>query len=260
MFFFNFKLFFIFIFTIFLFINNLYSYPKKSDDENKSKDIDSIDSTNSKNSKNLITREKDSSFQTNFNDKNKSNTTPSTQTLNSATKILDSIGITNEKILNQDNSEEEKNVQVLISLGDGRSFKGTAKFKLPNKIKSEHFKNGIRYKKEFSIQDVDYIEYLNWKPKYYKSNSHGDIFSFEVSRFVIYLKNGQSLMQMGPLFSFLREFNVTNEYGEVMVYSYWLDLYQKDATWSTGLIGTLGSERSSPLSEVLKKISFRYGD
>lgn len=146
--------------------------------------------------------------------------------------------------------------QAQVLLGDGRSLSGSIKLRVPPQIRIEHSKGGINYYKDIQMEDVDSIEFKAWEGKYLKRKKQGEVYRFEVSRYVIHLNSGQSLIHRGELLPFLQDFNLSNENGKVQLYSYWLDLYKKEKTWHTGLQGALGKERLLCHNAVVKKISF----
>ena len=148
-----------------------------------------------------------------------------------------------------------KDIQVI--LGDGRKLSGSIKLKVPPQIRIEHSKDEIDYYKDIRMEDIDFIELKAWKGRYLKRKAQGELYRFEVSRYVIHLSSGQSLIHRGGLLPFLRNFSLSNENGEVHLYSYWMDLYTKEESWHTGLQGPLGKERVLCHAAVVKKISFR---
>ncbi len=252
---------------IFLELNNISAYPKKNQTN--------VETPTKKKSEAIIEIEKENS-DTNSKTDSKSNDKSDleirkeiekkNQTQTNSSKNIDINSFLKKNQTGEENNKDKEfieeiiKVEIQVELNDGRSLKGIAQLNSPGKITSEHIKNRIKYKKAFEVREIDFIEIKSWKPKYYKSNSTGDVYSFETNRFLVQLKSGQALMQEGPLFNFLREFTVSNEHGEAHLYSFWLDLYQKDGNWSTGLIGSLGVERSTGHKEVIRKIKFRNAD
>ena len=141
-------------------------------------------------------------------------------------------------------------------MGDGRSVSGSIKLKVPPQIRIEHSKDGINYYKDIRMEDINFIELKAWKGRFLKRKSQGEVYRFEVSRYVLHLNSGQALIHRGEILPFLREFSLSNENGKVRLYSYWLDLYTKEGTWHTGMQGAFGKERVLCHAAVVKKISF----
>ncbi len=148
------------------------------------------------------------------------------------------------------------NSKVQILLGDGRSLKGHLTLKVPLRLHIKHIKDGITYYKDIRMQDIKWIEAKSWAGTFIKRQVKGEVYRFEISGYIIALKNGQKLKLDDNLLSFLREFDMSNVNGKVRLYSYWLDLYKSDKTWHTGMKGRLGNERVICHSDVIQKISF----
>ena len=170
-----------------------------------------------------------------------------------------------ENSYRQASSQKNTNPKPLINfkthtqilLGNGRSLNGSIQLNVPPQIRIEHSKDGINYYKDIRMEDIGLIELKAWEGRYLKRKpGGGEVYRFEVSRYVIHLQDGQSLVHQGELFPFLRDFDLSNQNGKVRLYSYWLDLYSKEGNWHTGMKGDIGKERVLCHSAVIKKISF----
>lgn len=146
--------------------------------------------------------------------------------------------------------------KVKVQLGDGRHVSGRIRLKVPPTLRLEHSKNDIDYYKDIRMEDVTALEIKAWQSKYIRRRPVGEIYHFEVARYIIHLENGQSLLHIGALFPFLQSFTVQNANGNVRLYAYWVDLLKKDKTWHTGMKGPVSGERVLAHKDVVHKIFF----
>lgn len=153
-------------------------------------------------------------------------------------------------------AEVQFTLDVKVLLGDGRSVLGKLLFQAPEKIVVRHMRDGIAYEKPVKILDLRSVEFGQWKGSPVKKNSQGQVFQFDVSRFVMVLRDETVLEKMGDVFPFFRNLVLENKYGQVKLFSYWLDLQRKAGGWHTGLSGPSNGYRVVSHKDVVKKIEF----
>ena len=144
--------------------------------------------------------------------------------------------------------------QVKVILSDGREVTGRLSLQVPKSIHFKHSKQGIQYYKMIRIQDISHIEFKAWKSRFIKAKKMGKIYRFSVSNYTVKLTNGQILEQTGKVLPFLEELLLSNTNGNVRLYSYWIDLYNKNERWHTGMQGPVEGKRFLAHADVIKKI------
>ena len=152
-------------------------------------------------------------------------------------------------------SDKEFVLKIEVSLGDSRSLAGELPLRAPEKFQVEHIKDGIRYQKEIRLSDIDAIEIRRWSGKLLAQKKDGTLYEFVPDRIFVRLKDGYTMIAIGNVFSFIRQFPVYNSNGRVYVFSYWRDLQKKDGTWFTGLRGPILGRRV-PHKDVVHRIQF----
>ncbi len=145
---------------------------------------------------------------------------------------------------------------VEIGLGDGRKVQGQIIIKAPKTWQVEHEKDGILYQKTIGMGDLSQIVLHAWKSNFMKRKKTGEVYRFEVSRYKMYLKDSQVLVCKKALPDFLQDFVLVNVHGRINLYSYWIDLYNKEGYWHTGMQGPVLEERVFSHKDVIKSIRF----
>ncbi len=146
--------------------------------------------------------------------------------------------------------------QVKVVLGDGRTVEGKIRLNVPSKILIKHLSDGVQYRKWISMKDVSLIVQQSWKGRYLKQTKKGAIYRFETSSYTVVLKNGQKLSLKREMLPFWEEFTVENSKGDVILFSYWIDLRKVDGAWYTGMKGSVEGKRVISHPDVYKKILF----
>ncbi|MFN3604552.1 MAG: hypothetical protein ACK4UJ_07560 [Leptonema sp. (in: bacteria)] len=162
----------------------------------------------------------------------------------------------------QDQSKEKpQSFKVEVVLCDGRTLNGIIEIQAPEKFVIYHDVNGLEFAKELKIQDIDSINFIGWSPELTENKSNkGKVFKFYVTRFFIQLKDSLELKVQKKLPDFLEKFSFKNKMGNIVLYTYWMDLLKPDNTWYTGLNGPENGERIFCYKDVVKKITFKDKD
>lgn len=144
-----------------------------------------------------------------------------------------------------------------VTLCDGRLLKGKSNISLPDTLTLTHTVDGLEFIKKVRISEIQSIEFERWLP-----NSEGDrrregkVYRFDVSRFRVELVDSTTLSVQRPLPNFLQKLTFSNKNGEVLLYSFWMDLLKSDNTWYTGIQGPPSGERHFCHKDVIRKIRF----
>jgi len=148
-----------------------------------------------------------------------------------------------------------KNLKADISLCDGRSLSGQLQIELPEILTITHSVDGLEFVKKIKIADIKSIEFERWSPNMQGKSKDGTIYRFDVSRYRIELPE-QTLYVERPIPAYFHRFRFSNRNGDILFYSYWIDLLKTDNSWYTGIQGPATGERPFCHKDVLKKIIF----
>lgn len=144
-----------------------------------------------------------------------------------------------------------------IILGDGRSVRGRVTFRAPEKLVVRHKRDDIEYRKTVRVRDLRSIEITQWKGEPVRKNSKGEwIYRFNPRLSTVTLANDLVLQENARLLPYFENFTVRNSNGEVRLFSYWIDLLQKDGSWFTGITGPSNGLRRSGHKDVVQRIEF----
>ena len=148
-------------------------------------------------------------------------------------------------------------MDVRVLLGDNRSIRGLINFRAPKKLFITHEMGGVKYNREVRVEEIHSLQMTRWKSRFLKRNREGRVYQFEVSEYVVKLKDGASLHTRAPIFPFLARFPVRNQNGRVYLYTFWIDLLKGDGSWYTKMPG-IGEDgyRNDCFKDVVKKIEF----
>lgn len=178
-------------------------------------------------------------------------------------KILSNDKKENNKEANKKDAKENENkapsnfiFKAQVALGDGRTVAGTIKLRAHSKIRIKHFKEGIEYYKNIYLKDIEVIKIKGWRARHVKRREKGEVYRFSVARYLIQLRDGQKFLAKNSFFNFMENFILTNKFGKVRLYTYWIDLYTKKETWHTGLQGSPKKEWALGHFDVVKEITF----
>ena len=152
--------------------------------------------------------------------------------------------------------EKEHIRQVRIHLGDGRVLEGRIAFRAPETVTVRHKKDGVLYEKVVRLDNVRALDFRQWKGTPGKQRTGGRLFQFDVSKFTLVLEDDTELLQDSDVFAFWKRFTLENRYGEVALFTYWLDLRKEDGSWHTGMSGPKNGFRVVCHGDVVKKIEF----
>lgn len=153
----------------------------------------------------------------------------------------------------QQNNQPLHSRVARIVLGDGRVVRGTVKFKAPKRLRLKHLKSGVRYTKEFPVEEIESVRVRKWRGRFIKRNKDGEVFEFAPHEYEVRLRSGMVLSRQGNLLPFLKTLPLQNSDGQLTIFSFWLDLRRADGSWFTGM---KGSERTECHKDVLKQIEF----
>ena len=155
----------------------------------------------------------------------------------------------------KDKTGIESAKKIKVTLNDGRTLSGRLRNSLPQEINIQHWSAGIEYKKKIALDEISGFEMKTWYPKKTSSNKAGEVYLFNVSSYVVILKEGKNLYCKNNFFGFFRDFVLLNENGEVHLYTFWRDLLQKNEIWYTGLSGSREKDWSIGHKDVVRSIS-----
>lgn len=159
--------------------------------------------------------------------------------------------------------QKSKSLKFLaeIYLCDNRTFKGKIELAAPERIVIIHEINGLEFSKEINLNEIKSITFNSWLPELIEiKKDKGKVYKFSVSNYNIEMMDSLELKVKKPLPEFLEKFTLSNKYGIVNLYTYWIDLLKKDNTWYTGLNGPENGERTFCFKDVVKKIIFKNSD
>lgn len=169
-------------------------------------------------------------------------------------------------LLAEDNLKEKNkgNLKILdveIYFCDNRQLSGKIELFTPDTIIFIHDVNNIEFTKEVSFDDIKVITFQGWTPELIEiKKDKGKIYKFVVSHFTVELTDSLILKIKKPLPEYLEKFTFKNKLGKVVLYTYWIDLFQNNQTWYTGLTGPETGERVFCHQDVIKKILFQKKD
>lgn len=143
-----------------------------------------------------------------------------------------------------------------VALCDGRTLKGKVQLELPDSISFVHVVDGLEFQKRVRPGDIRSIEFERWAPSEMEQRKTGRIFRFDVTRFRVELSNQVILTVEKPMPSYLGHMTFSNKNGNILLYSYWMDLLKPDNTWYTGIQGPANGDRTFCHKDVIKKLTF----
>jgi hypothetical protein len=169
----------------------------------------------------------------------------------------------NEKSEKTESESEDKNTPRLsrrdlpaeVALCDGRTLKGRVELELPDAILFTHTVEGLEFIKKVRLADIRSIEFERWTPVEQGKGKDGRVFRFDVSRFRVEASDSTLIVQK-PLPAYMTKLKFSNRNGDVLLYSFWMDLLKADNSWYTGIQGSPSGERAFCHKDVLKKIIF----
>lgn len=145
---------------------------------------------------------------------------------------------------------------VVLTLGDGRTVKGTARLAFPESISVRHVMEGVLYQKTIHVDQVQSIEIKRWKGRMVRERQDGQIFQFDGNRLELVLTSGQTLTLDGETLPFLAQFDLENRHGRVRMFTFWLDFLRQDGNWYTGMEGPSTGTRVVCHKDVVRKLTF----
>lgn len=159
----------------------------------------------------------------------------------------------------ENENDQDFELRARLVLGDGRTLSGKIRLRAPERFTIRHTRQGVQYNKPVQMRDIRAIEMIKWSGKELRQNRSGSVYEFDVSEFKITFADNTSVVVSGELFTFFKSFSFENSNGRVTLYTYWMDLLQKDGQWYTGLDGP-ASRRTACHKDAVKKISFTTED
>lgn len=169
----------------------------------------------------------------------------------------------NERPDKAENDSDDKNaprlsrrdLQADVALCDGRTLKGRIQLEMPDSMLFTHTVDGLEFVKKVRLADIKSIEYERWTPAEQGKGKDGRVFRFDVSRFRVELADSTLIVQK-PIPSYMNKVKFSNRNGDVLLYSFWMDLLKTDNSWYTGIQGPPSGERAFCHKDVIKKIIF----
>lgn len=155
-----------------------------------------------------------------------------------------------------ESTSRQYSLSAKMTFGSGKTVRGQVRISAPEQMNLSHEAGGVRYSAQISPDDISSIEILKWKHKFVRENKSGLVYEFIPDEVRIRLKDGGEMKQSGPIFSFLKQFNVENKNGKVTLFTFWLDLKKPDGSWHTGLTGPDSGVRVMCHPEVVRRIDF----
>jgi len=143
-----------------------------------------------------------------------------------------------------------------LTLGDGRTVRGTIRFRAPETLTLVHESEGVKYEKNIPFSEIESVEITKWKGKFLKEGKAGLVYEFGPDEYRINLRAGHELRRVGDFFTFLRQIKTENKNGIVVLFTYWIDLKKPDGSWYTGLSGPETGARVVSHPDVVRKIEF----
>lgn len=148
-----------------------------------------------------------------------------------------------------------RDLQADVALCDGRTLKGRIQLEMPDSILFTHTVDGLDFVKKVRLADIKSIEFERWIPAEQGKGKDGRVFRFDVSRFRVELADSTLIVQK-PIPSYMNKVKFSNRNGDVLLYSFWMDLLKTDNSWYTGIQGPPSGERAFCHKDVIKKIIF----
>jgi hypothetical protein len=164
----------------------------------------------------------------------------------------------------QSSEKSEKNeppsrqysLSAKMTLGSGKTVRGQVRLSAPEEMQLNHESGGVRYSARISPDQISSVEILKWKHRFVRENKAGLVYEFIPDEVRIRLKDGGEMRQSGPIFPFLKQFNLENKNGKVTLFTFWVDLKKPDGSWHTGLTGPESGIRVICHPEVVRRIDF----
>ncbi len=151
--------------------------------------------------------------------------------------------------------QPKRELPATVSLCDGRTLKGRVYLEIPDTLLFTHTVDGLEFIKKVRVADIKGIEFERWTPVEQGKGKDGRVYRFDVSRYRVELA-GSTLIVEKPIPPFFHKMQFSNHNGDILLYSFWMDLLRKDNTWFTGIQGPPSGERAFCHKDVIKKISF----
>ncbi|MCB1141000.1 MAG: hypothetical protein H7A24_02625 [Leptospiraceae bacterium] len=159
---------------------------------------------------------------------------------------------------NKKSSSKDKKIRsipIKILLCDGRHASGQIETAL-DEISLHHEKDGIRYEKVLSLNELTRIRILNWKRDGQKKTKEGMSYQFNPSRVEITSTSKEYFILKGLDKTDFQRIQLKNKNGVAYLYTYWLDLQYNTGKWYSGLPPIETDFREDCHQDVVRTIEF----
>ncbi|MDF3820026.1 hypothetical protein P3G55_08960 [Leptospira sp. 96542] len=171
----------------------------------------------------------------------------------------------NAPVLNFEEKKEEKPanekkefVVLNLTLCDGRTVRGESPSSIET-ISFEHNKDGILYKKKLNLGELGSIKIDSWELKQKREEKKGMSFEVVPKKIRIRTKAGETFYKDTGLADLkLLNFEIKNNNGVAILYSYWIDLKYPDGSWYSGLPAVKNNAltREDCLKDVVRMVEW----
>ena len=147
----------------------------------------------------------------------------------------------------------QKEIHIKVVLGSGDELTGF--IKAPEKVRFEHYKNGLVFKKTMQVEDISSVEIKSFQKELKWKKKAQYFYEFKPFKIRILTKDKNEFF-IDYLFQFLQKFKIHTSDGVTTLYSFFADEFNEEKGWSEVASNERSYHDHMPHPQSIRKIIF----